>query len=90
MTRKIGFTALSIALVLGTASAVLAGPDRYFGPNSYRAQTWQDIEQDRQDIQRQIQAEYHLGKPHNTDINVASPKHHPAHKQTHDRHGDRP
>jgi hypothetical protein len=88
MNRMIGFsalsTALSIAIVLGTASAAPA-TERDFGPRSYRAQTWQDIEQDRLDIQRQIQAEYHLGTAGNTEGNVVSPKHHPSHKQTHDR-----
>ena len=85
MNRKIVFAALSVAIVLGTASAVLAGPDRYFGPRGYQVQTWQDIEQARQDIQRQIQIQYHLGKAGNTDGYVASPKHHPSRKQTRDR-----
>ena len=85
MNGKIVFTALSVAIVLGTASAVLAGSDREVGPRGYQVQTWQDIEQARQDIQRQIQREYHMGNAGNTDGYVASPKHHPSHKQTHDR-----
>ena len=54
--------ALVAALVLGAATAAQAGskddPDYAGGsPN----QTWQDIEHARQDIQAQIQREYHTG-----------------------------
>jgi hypothetical protein len=80
MLRMIGLTGLSAAIVLGSASAVLA-TERYFGPRSYQVQTWQDIERDRQEIQRQIQIEYHLGKAGSTEACVVSPRHHPAHKQ---------
>jgi hypothetical protein len=83
MLRTIGFTALSAAIVLGSASAAL-GTERYFGPRSYRVQTWQDIERDRQEIQRQIQLEYHLGKAGSTEAYVEPPKHHHAHKPRRD------
>jgi hypothetical protein len=83
MIRTIGATALSAAIVLGSASAVL-GTEREFGPRSYKAQTWQDIERDRQEIQRQIQIEYHLGKAGSTESYVEPPKHHHAHKARRD------
>jgi hypothetical protein len=51
--------ALAAALVLGSASAVLASDtatdERGGGPS----QTWQDIARDAQDIQNQIKSEYH-------------------------------
>jgi hypothetical protein len=60
MIHRLVFAALAAAIGLATASAALA-TDRYFGPPSYKPQTWEDIEQSRLYIQRQIQKEYHLG-----------------------------
>ena len=85
MNRKIVLATLSPAIVLGFASAVLAGSDRYIGPRGGPVQTWQDIERDRQDIERQIEIEYHLGKAGNTGGHLVSRKHHPSHKRTQDR-----
>jgi hypothetical protein len=78
--------ALCLVFALGAASPALAsnhdrGSDYYGGPT----QTWQNIEQARQDVQRRIQRDYHIDKAGSTDGYVASPKHHPSHKQTHDR-----
>jgi len=61
MYRQLVFTALATAIGLCAASQVSTATERYFGPSGYQVQTWQDIEQDRLDIQRQIQKEYHLG-----------------------------
>jgi hypothetical protein len=61
MNRQLVFTALAAAIGLGAAPQVSKATERYFGPSGYQVQTWQDIEQDRLDIQRQIQKEYHLG-----------------------------
>ena len=83
MLRTIGFTALAAAIVLGSASAAMA-TERDFEPRSYQVQTWQDIERDRQDIQRQIQLEYHLGKAGGTEADVEPPKHHHPHKARRD------
>jgi hypothetical protein len=83
MIRTIGATALSAAIVLGSASAVL-GTERYFEPRSYQVQTWQDIERDRQEIQRQIQIQYHLGKAGSTEAYVVPPKHHHLRKPRRD------
>jgi hypothetical protein len=52
-------TALTVAVV--TASAAWAGPDRYFGPPSYKPQTWADIARDREEIQRLGQQRQHPG-----------------------------
>ena len=61
MNRQMVFTALATAVGLCAATQVSMATERYFGPHGYQVQTWQDIEQDRLDIQRQIQKEYHLG-----------------------------
>ncbi len=71
MNRQWIFAALGAAIGLSAASAALAGSDRYYGPQGYQVQTWQDIEQDRLDIQRQIRKEYHLDDADN----AAPPKH---------------
>jgi hypothetical protein len=62
---------LCLAITLGTASTALAENDRdsFGGP----AQTWQDIEHARQDIQRQIQSAYHPNNTGNVFGYVASP-----------------
>jgi hypothetical protein len=83
MNRQLAFIALAAAIGLGTASPALA-TDRYFGPPSYRAQTWEDIEQSRLYIQRQIQKEYHLGPA--GDPPLPKPVRRPSHKQTQDRY----
>ncbi len=59
MNRQLVFTLLTAAI--GIAPSVSMATERYFGPSGYQVQTWQDIERDRLDIQRQIQKEYHLG-----------------------------
>jgi hypothetical protein len=61
MNRQSVFTALAAAIGLCAAPQISMATERYFGPRGYQVQTWQDIEQDRLDIQRQIQKEYHLG-----------------------------
>jgi hypothetical protein len=86
MNRRIVFIALSV--VIGGASAALAGSEREVGPRGYQVQTWQDIERDRQDIQRQIDQLYHTGNAGNADGYVAVPKkhvRHVSHKPTQDR-----
>jgi len=60
MNRQLVFTALAAAIGIGAAPQVSNATERYFGPSGYQVQTWQDIEQDRLDIQRQIQKEYHV------------------------------
>jgi hypothetical protein len=84
MNRQLIFTTLFAAIGLGAASAALAGSDRYESPRGYQVQTWQDIEQDRLDIQRQIQKEYHLDNAGNAD----PPKHarRASHEQTRERY----
>jgi hypothetical protein len=77
MNRRMVFIALSVAVVIGGASAALAGSDRVVGPHGYQVQTWQDIERDRQDIHRQIERLY--GKAGNTYGDVAAPKKHVRH-----------
>jgi hypothetical protein len=83
MNRQWIFAALGAAIGLGAASVALAGSDRYDGPQGYQVQTWQDIEQDRLDIQRQIQKEYHLDNAGNA-YNAVPPKHlrRASHEQT--------
>ena len=83
MNRRFVFAVLAATMGLGTASAALA-TDRYFGPPSYRAQTWEDIEQSRLYIQRQIQKEYHLDNAGD----AAPPKHvrRAPNVKTQDRH----
>lgn len=51
---------LAAALLLGTASVALANPDDS-DVGGYPVQTWQDIQHDQQDIQNQIQRQYHTG-----------------------------
>ncbi len=65
--------ALALAITLGTASAALAGTEK--DDNSYGGpvQTWQDIEHARQEIQRQIQSEYHTSNPGTAYGYAASP-----------------
>jgi hypothetical protein len=65
--------ALAAALILGTASAAMAGNDEstYGGP----VQTWQDIEHARQDIQNQIRKQYHTGNASSAYGYVVVPKH---------------
>jgi hypothetical protein len=83
MNRRLVFAALAAAVGLASTSAALA-TDRYFGPPSYKPQTWEDIEQSRLYIQRQIQKEYHLG----TAGDPQPPKHvrRAPHMKTQDRH----
>ena len=72
--------ALATALILGTASAALANEptdERGGGP----VQTWQDIARDRQDIQNQIQRQYHTGNAGSAYGYVVSPKH--THRASH-------
>jgi hypothetical protein len=52
--------ALAATLLLGTASVALANPDDS-DVGGYPVQTWQDIQHDQQDIQNQIQRQYHTG-----------------------------
>ena len=73
--------ALATALVLGTASAALAN-DQTDERGGYQVQTWQQIEQDRRDIQNQIQRQYHTGNAGSAFGYVVSPKltHRASHK----------
>jgi hypothetical protein len=79
MNRQLVFTLLTAAIGIGAAPSISIATERYFGPSGYQVQTWQDIEQDRLDIQRQIQKEYHLGNAGD----ATPPKHvrRAAHKQ---------
>jgi len=56
MYRQIACVAVITAAVLGTASLARAGADRYDGPRGYQVQTWADIERDREDIARKVEA----------------------------------
>jgi hypothetical protein len=62
--------ALATALVLGTASAALAG-DQTDERGGYQVQTWQQIGQDQRGVQRQ----YHTGNAGSAFGYVVSPKH---------------
>jgi hypothetical protein len=68
MKRKIAFTALSAAIVFGSASAVLA--DHL---------TWQDIENARQHMKLEIQQAYHPDQAAETPPHH---KHHVSHERT--------
>jgi hypothetical protein len=72
--------ALATALALGTASAALAN-DQTDERGGYQVQTWQQIEQDRRDIQNQIQRQYHTGNAGSAFGYVVSPKH--THRASH-------
>ena len=56
-------TALAAALILGTASAALAGSDNDDGAGhdrgEGRVQSWQEIQQAQESFQARIQAQYH-------------------------------
>jgi hypothetical protein len=73
--------ALAAALVLGTASAALAG-DQTDERGGYQVQTWQQIQQDQRAIQNQIQRQYHTGSGGTAFGYVVSPKqtHRASHK----------
>ena len=73
--------ALATALILGTASAALAN-EQTDERGGYQVQTWQQIEQDRRDIQNQIQRQYHTGNAGSAFGYVASPKH--THRASHE------
>ena len=78
---------IAATLILGTASAALAeGSDRYDaggGPT----QTWQDVEQSRQNIQNQIQSQYHMGSPGNAYGYVVQPRQ--THRASHEQNKNR-
>lgn len=65
-TMRLGF--LSCGVALATISSAWAS-DREVGPRGFQVQTWQDIEQARQDVQRLIAKEYHYGNAY-----AAAPK----------------
>jgi len=69
--------ALATALVLGTASAALAG-DQTDERGGYQVQTWQQIGQDQRGVQRQ----YHTGNAGSAFGYVVSPKH--THRASHE------
>jgi hypothetical protein len=73
--------ALATALMLGTASAALASNEND-ERGGFQVQTWQQIEQDRRDIQNQIQRQYHTGNAGSAFGYVVSPKH--RHRASHD------
>jgi hypothetical protein len=50
--------ALSVAFVLGALGASALASDHENQSGGFQVQTWKDIEQSRQDIQRQIQRLY--------------------------------
>ena len=83
---------LSAAVVLGflgSALPALAEKDyELLEPYGGPTQSWQDIERSRQDIQRQIQREYHTDKNGNAYGYIAPPsqKHRPLHKHGRDAH----
>jgi hypothetical protein len=78
-------TAIAATLILGTASAALAADNDYSygGPT----QTWQDLERSRQEIQLQIQKEYHTSNPDSAYGYVVAPKQtrRGSHEQTKNR-----
>jgi hypothetical protein len=76
--------ALAAALVLTTAPVALAGSDNDDGGQGggYRVQTWQDIGQARQDVQNQIQRQYHTGNAGSAYGYVVSRKH--THRASHE------
>jgi hypothetical protein len=65
MKRKIAFTVLSAAIVLGSASAVLAGP----------TQTWEDIANARLAMQREVAQAYGQDKAANHYALAPAAKH---------------
>jgi hypothetical protein len=74
--------ALAAAVVFGLVSAVRAnegGEEKGGGP----VQTWQDIEQSRQYIQKEIQSQYHTENSDNAYgyVAPANPIHRPSHEQ---------
>jgi CHASE3 domain sensor protein len=77
--------ALATALILGTASAALASNEND-ERGGFQVQTWQQIEQDRRDIQNQIQRQY-PGNASGAFGYVVSPKqtHRAAHVRSNDR-----
>jgi hypothetical protein len=62
MYRQFACVAVIAAAVLGTASLAQAGSDRNEGPSGYQVQTWADIERDRQDMARKVEALEHGDK----------------------------
>jgi hypothetical protein len=85
MLTKAKIALAAAVLVLGPASAVLAndtaGEETGGGPT----QSWQDIQQDQQNIQRQIQNQYRTGNAGSDFGSAASPKHRVSHERTQDR-----
>ena len=73
--------ALATAVVLGTASAALAG-DQTDERGGYQVQTWQQIGQDQRAFQNQIQRQYHTGNAGSAFGYVVSPKH--THRASHE------
>jgi hypothetical protein len=75
---KIAFAA---ALILGTASAALAGGDNDDGARhdrgEGRVQSWQDLQRAQESIQRQIQAQYQTDNA-GSAYGLGSPTHKPA------------
>jgi hypothetical protein len=69
--------ALAGALVLGSASAVLASDTATDGSYGGPTQTWQDIARSAQYIQDQIKSEYHTGNAGGAYgyVKPAKPKH---------------
>jgi len=84
MNRQLVFTLLTAATGISAAPSVSMATERYFGPSGYQVQTWQDIERDRLDIQRQIQKEYHLGNA--GDAPPPKHMHRALHKQAQSRY----
>jgi hypothetical protein len=76
MKRKIAFTVLSAAIVLGSASAVLAGP----------IQTWEDIANARLEVRREIAQAYgkDTASSHSAYASTTKHKLKVSHEQTRD------
>ncbi len=83
MLTKTKIALAAAVLILGPASTVLAndtvGEENYGGPT----QTWQDIQQDQQNIQRQIQSQYHTGNAGSDYGSAAAPAAPKKHRVSH-------
>jgi hypothetical protein len=69
--------ALAAAIIVGAASTALASGDSDRECCGFQVQTWQDIEQARLNIQREIRSAYHLDNAGNA-YGLVSPTHRPA------------
>jgi hypothetical protein len=69
--------ALAAAIIVGAASTALASGDTDRESGGFQVQTWQDIQQARQNIQKEIQSAYHMDNV-GSAYGFVSPTHKPA------------